>query len=159
MGLVDLRAGRQRAAGSRIISATASTAAQRIFIQQRHRTIHRPPADTTSALPGRRTNSSPVQVTRVNPIPNTPPGASTREFNAYYQQLLKGTVWQNYQLVVTQWPFNPGIGEATVHVNAKRGVYPHNAGAPFRWTARSTPRWKLTFKPRTTRPARAATVA
>src|SRR5262249_22563270 len=48
---------------------------------------------------------SQVQLTRINAIPNTPPGASTRDFNAYYQQLLKGTVWQYYELVVTQWPF------------------------------------------------------
>jgi hypothetical protein len=76
---------------------------------------------------------SPVQVTRVNPIPNTPPGASTRDFNTYYQQLLKGTVWQYYELVVTQWPFNPGLpangGPFMLMQNG--GVYPQNAGAAF----------------------------
>ncbi|MBS1786251.1 MAG: hypothetical protein JST85_00935 [Acidobacteria bacterium] len=74
----------------------------------------------------------PVQVTRVNAIPNTPTGASTRDFNAYYQQLLKGTVWQYYQLVVTQWPFNPGIGDgAPFKLMQNQGVYPLNAGAAF----------------------------
>jgi hypothetical protein len=75
---------------------------------------------------------SPVQVTRVNPIPNTPPGASTREFNAYYQQLLKGTVWQYYELVVTQWPFNPGTGPGNPFMLMQNGgVYPQNAGSAF----------------------------
>lgn len=74
----------------------------------------------------------PVQVTRLNPIPNTPPGQSTRDFNAYYQSLLKGTVWQYYQLVVTQWPFNPGIGQgAPFQLKQNGGVYPQNAGSAF----------------------------
>jgi hypothetical protein len=72
---------------------------------------------------------APVQVTRVNPIPNTPPGASTLDFNAYYQQLLKGTVWQYYQLVVTQWPFQPGVDSFVLMQNG--GVYPRDAGAAF----------------------------
>lgn len=71
----------------------------------------------------------PVQVTRVNPIPNTPTGASTRDFNSYYQQLLKGTVWQYYQLVVTQWPSNPGLGPFILMQNG--GIYPQNAGSAF----------------------------
>jgi hypothetical protein len=32
---------------------------------------------------------------------------STRKTNEAYQQLLRGTVWENYQLVVTQWPKFP----------------------------------------------------
>jgi hypothetical protein len=74
----------------------------------------------------------PVQVTRVNPIPNTPAGQSTRDVNAFYQQLLKGTVWQYYQLVVTQWPFNPGIGTGNpFSLMQNGGVYPVNAGSAF----------------------------
>jgi hypothetical protein len=74
----------------------------------------------------------PVQVTRVNPIPTTPAGQSTREVNAFYQQLLKGTVWQYYQLVVTQWPFNPGIGPGNPFMLMQNGgVYPVNAGSAF----------------------------
>jgi hypothetical protein len=71
----------------------------------------------------------PVQVTRVNPVPDTPQGASTRDFNAFYQQLLKGTVWQYYQLVVTQWPFQPGLDSFVLMQNG--GVYPRDAGAAF----------------------------
>lgn len=71
----------------------------------------------------------PVQVTRLNPIPDTPQGASTRDFNAYYQQLLKGTVWQYYELVVTQWPFQPGLDSFVLMQNG--GVYPRDAGAAF----------------------------
>ena len=75
---------------------------------------------------------SPVQVTRVNPIPNTPGGQSTRDVNLYYQGLLRGTVWQYYQLVVTQWPANPGIGQGKPFMlMQKGGVYPLNAGAAF----------------------------
>ena len=75
---------------------------------------------------------SPVQVTRVNPIPNTPAGQSTRDINAFYQQLLRGTVWQYYQLVVTQWPASPGIGQGKPFMlMQKGGVYPQNAGAAF----------------------------
>ena len=74
----------------------------------------------------------PVQVTRVNSIPSTPPGSSTRELNAYYQQLLKGTVWQHYELVVTQWPFNPGIGDGSpFQLMENGGVYPQGAGTAF----------------------------
>lgn len=72
---------------------------------------------------------SPVQVTRVNPIPNTPQGGSTRDVNAYYQGVLKGTVWQYYQLVVTQWPANPGLSSFILMQNG--GIYPQNAGAAF----------------------------
>ena len=75
---------------------------------------------------------SPVQVTRVNPVPNTPAGQSTRDVNAFYQGLLKGTVWQYYQLVVTQWPGIPGIGaDKPFKLMQKGGVYPQNAGAAF----------------------------
>jgi hypothetical protein len=70
---------------------------------------------------------SPVQVTRVNAIPNTPTGSSTRDVNTYYQTLLKGTVWQYYQLVVTQWPGNP----TSFTLMQNGGVYPQNAGGAF----------------------------
>ena len=32
---------------------------------------------------------------------------STRKTNQDYQTLLKGTVWENYQLVLTKWPKFP----------------------------------------------------
>jgi hypothetical protein len=37
---------------------------------------------------------------------------STRKTNQDYQALLRGTVWENYQLVVTQWPKFPQPEEA-----------------------------------------------
>jgi len=86
---------------------------------------YRPPL-SPSAMP------RPVQVTRLNPIPSTPAGQSTRDFNTYYQNLLKGTVWQFYQLIVTQWPFNPGIGDGSpFQLMQNGGVYPQNAGTAF----------------------------
>lgn len=57
----------------------------------------------------------PVEVSRIYKIPNTPVdssanfkyGLSTRGINQTYQELLQGTVWANYQLVITQWPTDP----------------------------------------------------
>ena len=63
---------------------------------------------------------TPAQVTRLNPIPNTPAGASTRDLNRVYQGLLRDTVWRNYQLVITQWPTNPG----QLHDKEKGGHLP-----------------------------------
>lgn len=40
--------------------------------------------------------NDPVQVTRVNPM-------DTGDLNAYYQGLLAGSVWANYELISTQW--------------------------------------------------------
>jgi hypothetical protein len=45
---------------------------------------------------------SPMQVIRSKKIAD-----STRKTNEDYQALLKGTVWENYLLVVTQWPKFP----------------------------------------------------
>lgn len=72
-------------------------------------------------------NPSPVQVTRFNPIPNTPAGTSTQNLNAAYQQALKGTVWQFYELVITQWPSDP----ANFKTIENGGIYPANAGGAF----------------------------
>ena len=69
----------------------------------------------------------PVQVTRVNAIPTTPQGASTVDVNAYFQQLLKGTPWRFYQLVITQWPSNPG----QFTTMEQGGVYPQDSGGAF----------------------------
>jgi hypothetical protein len=70
---------------------------------------------------------TPVQVTRFNPIPNTPPGASSLEVNAAWQRALKGTIWQNYELVITQWPSNP----ATFKTKEAGGIYPQDCGLAF----------------------------
>ena len=58
---------------------------------------------------------TPVEVSRIYKIPDTPVakpenlpyGASTVGLNQSYQELLKGTVWQYYQLDITQWPTDP----------------------------------------------------
>ena len=69
----------------------------------------------------------PFNVTRTKPIHD-----STQATNQLYQAALKGTVWQNYQLVMTQWPLQPnspttdgtpantfpGVGASTSFANA-----------------------------------------
>ena len=82
------------------------------------------PGTSPTATPAKLT---PVQVTRLNAIPDTPRGASTRDINAAWQTALKGTVWQNYELVITQWPSDPG----TFKFIADRGIYPKDCGAAF----------------------------
>lgn len=59
----------------------------------------------------------PVDVSRIYKIPDTPMGTpktenfpygySTQGLNRRYREILKGTVWENYQLVITQWPTDP----------------------------------------------------
>jgi len=57
----------------------------------------------------------PVEVSRIYKIPTTPVGTSptlpdglsTEGLNMAYQKLFKGTVWQYYELVITQWPTDP----------------------------------------------------
>jgi hypothetical protein len=72
--------------------------------------------------------ATPVQVARLNPIPTTPAGASTVDVNtSFHAALPKNSVWQYYQLVITQWPSNPGRFKAP----ANRGVYPDDAGGAF----------------------------
>ena len=69
------------------------------------------PAGIDAPFPTRETRE-PVQVTRAVPIPttpNNPPGYSTQELNQQYRALLKGTVWENYQLIVTQWPLDSSL--------------------------------------------------
>jgi len=75
-------------------------------------------------------NPTPTQVARINPIPTTPPGASTVDVNnAFHNALPKSSVWQYYQLVITQWPTNPG--PAGFKPPANRGMYPKDCGAAF----------------------------
>lgn len=58
----------------------------------------------------------PVEVSRLWKIPDTPVplpqdngvGYSTQAMNTQFQGLLKGTVWENYQLEITNWPTDPG---------------------------------------------------
>jgi len=70
----------------------------------------------------------PVGVSRTYKIPETPvgkgihlpDGLSTKALNTTFQRLLKGTVWANYQLVITQWPTDP----TTFY--AKSDLYPRS---------------------------------
>ncbi|MBZ5618421.1 MAG: hypothetical protein LAQ69_06745 [Acidobacteriia bacterium] len=64
----------------------------------------------------------PVQVTRLNPVPE-----STAQTNSIWQQALKGTVWEHYQLVMTQWPFNA----KDFKTPEDGGKYPQDAGGAF----------------------------
>jgi hypothetical protein len=86
---------------------------------------NRPPAPAPSVQPVDQ--RVPVQVTRLNPIPDTPNGSSTRDINSIYQQLMKGTVWQYYELVFTQWPSDP----KTFKTMDDGGTYPKYAGGAF----------------------------
>ena len=72
--------------------------------------------------------SPPVQVSRVTPIDNPAQAGkicpTTSQINQMFQSALKGTVWQYYELVSTQWPtltgnFNPS------------GNYPQACDTPF----------------------------
>lgn len=72
-------------------------------------------------------NPRPVQVRRVNDIPDTPAGSSTQQINAIYQAYLQNTVWANYQLVITQWPSNPDDFQLV----DDGGIYPDDAGGAF----------------------------
>ncbi len=67
---------------------------------------------------------SSVQVTRVNAIPTSPPKFSTVSLNAAFQKLVAGTVWQNYELIATQWPTDPPKFKVG-------GLYPDDCGIPF----------------------------
>ncbi|MFZ2406312.1 MAG: hypothetical protein WAW41_14320 [Methylobacter sp.] len=68
-----------------------------------------------------------AQITRYNPIPTTPAGTSTVDLNNVYQAVLKGTAWEFYELVMTQWPSNP----TQYQLMENGGVYPQDAGGAF----------------------------
>jgi hypothetical protein len=68
-----------------------------------------------------------AQVTRLNPIPTTPTGRSTVDINAAYRKALAGTVWANYQLVITQWP----TGATQFQPKGPGVSYPTGSASPF----------------------------
>ena len=57
------------------------------------------PSRNPISFPPPVTPPAPFNVIRIKPI-----NASTAQTNASYQAALKGTIWANYQLVMTQWP-------------------------------------------------------
>ena len=48
---------------------------------------------------------------------------STQGTNAAYRELLKGTVWERYKLIVTQWPLQPGNQALAVPVKQTGDVF------------------------------------
>lgn len=68
-----------------------------------------------------------AQVTRLNPIPTTPAGHSTVDINTAYRKALAGTVWANYQLVITQWP----TGATPFQPKGPGVSYPQGSASPF----------------------------
>lgn len=95
-----------------------------------------PPAHPgSSRVPGPNDyNSKPVNVVRLSAIPSTPAGHSTVELNQVYRRLLKGTVWENYQLIGTQWSSLPAVSPQTPLNNdfgCEDGALPAAGGLPF----------------------------
>jgi hypothetical protein len=86
---------------------------------------------------------TPVQSTRLTPIsPSGQLSPTTDQLNTQWQHALRGTVWANYQLVVTQWPteiFGKNFQvkkprkcpDPTNPLCAATGVYPVNCDTPF----------------------------
>ncbi|MEQ8908706.1 MAG: hypothetical protein RIC95_05910 [Vicingaceae bacterium] len=76
---------------------------------------YQPKAITSTQGAVKEEDRTPVEVSRIYKIPTTPVGTSptlsdglsTVGLNKAYQKLFKGTVWQYYQLVITQWPTDP----------------------------------------------------
>ncbi|MDJ0842154.1 MAG: hypothetical protein QNK37_36980 [Acidobacteriota bacterium] len=86
---------------------------------------NRPKAKVPPLVP--KDQRTAVQVTRLNPIPDTPPGLSTQDLNKVYRELLKGTPFEYYQLIITQWPTNA----AQFKTMEDGGLYPADSGQPF----------------------------
>jgi hypothetical protein len=79
-------------------------------------------------------NPEPVNVVRLSAIPNTPAGHSTTEINASYRKFLKGTVWENYVLVGTQWstlPSFPASAPLNADFGCEDGTPPAQGGQAF----------------------------
>ncbi|HEX8408968.1 MAG TPA: hypothetical protein VF883_08900 [Thermoanaerobaculia bacterium] len=82
-------------------------------------------------------NNQPVQVTRVAQpgVPSSPAATD------YYRSLLKGTVWENYELVATQWGqgINPnGIPEFVANTVIETYIQPKSSCMSCHTTAKTT---------------------
>lgn len=75
-----------------------------------------------------KSKRTPVQVNRINEIPTTPKDSSTVDINAKYQNLVKGTWMQYYQLVITQWPTDDTSFKLA---GTNRASYPTDCGKAF----------------------------
>ena len=80
-----------------------------------------------SALNPNQATRVPVQVVRLNEIPATPSGNSTVDINKVYQAAVGKTWMRYYQLVITQWPSNPGQFKQIT----QNGIYPQDCGSAF----------------------------
>ena len=88
---------------------------------------NRPPVKAPMIQP--KDERVPVQVTRYNPMADTPANCNTFGLNAVYQEALAktGTPWQYYKLVATQWPSQPDV----FTLKEDGGIYPQDCGAAF----------------------------
>ncbi|WP_394152291.1 hypothetical protein [Vibrio maritimus] len=78
------------------------------------------PGSSRVPAPGDFSDSTPINVVRLSQIPDTPVrdnaknlGYSTIDMNTRYRNLLKGTVWEHYQLIGSQWPQLPSASPKT----------------------------------------------
>lgn len=85
-------------------------------------------------------NPEPINVVRLSQIPDTPKPAagekdySTTGMNNMYREMLKGTVWEHYQLIGSQWPQLPSISAKTPTDNdfgCEDGTEVQAGGMPF----------------------------
>jgi hypothetical protein len=91
--------------------------------------------DSQNLPPINSPERNPIQVNRITPI-STPDqmGPTTDQINAQWQQALAGTIWQNYKLIVTQWPTvddGKNFKVSGTPPTGGGGKYPTNADDPF----------------------------
>ena len=79
-----------------------------------------PRANPRALIPLAKTPAEPFNVERAA---NAPIHPQTVETNAKYRKLVAGSVWQNYQLVVTQWPLAPGDQSIPVKANQAGDIF------------------------------------
>jgi hypothetical protein len=89
----------------------------------------------SSRVPGANDyDPTPINVVRLSAIPSTPQGHSTTDMNKLYRALFKGTVWENYQLIGTQWSSLPSFAPQSPlnsDFGCEDGTLPAAGGMPF----------------------------
>jgi hypothetical protein len=75
----------------------------------------------------------PTQVTRVNPVDSIGGDPFIDNINVYFQSILKGSVWENYSLVSTQWLLNEDIFPLFM-ANTVQETYLQGTNPPSRGT-------------------------
>jgi hypothetical protein len=79
-----------------------------------------PTVNPLSLTPLAKQPATPFNVVRSEKAPIHP---NTAETNRQYRKLLAGSVWQNYQLVMTQWPLQPGDQSMPVPANHAGDIF------------------------------------